>query len=211
VTRPTARIITARIITALLVTGAMALGSLPAQARTATRRLPPPDRNTLARIFDPLLRDIGLRTTRARLQSLKTYDTDPHGTHLAVYVEPIRNTYTDAEYVKNIAKVAKVFVPMVFDRWKGLESFDVCQEPLPSVDPRPEPPPVTQLLLTRRGASDVSWKHITLSDLMKAANRHLKPPQSQRDFSLYIDARLDGQPQLVKARGAPVTTTTART
>jgi hypothetical protein len=193
---------TGRIVAALVLSGAVALTGAPAQADTGARRLPPPDRKTLAGIFDPLLRDLGLHTTRARLQRLKTYETDPHGKHLAVYVEPIGKTYTDAKYVENITKVAKVFLPMIYSRWKDLESFDVCQEPLQSVDPQPEPPPVTQLVVTRRGALEVSWKHATLTDLVTAANAHLKPPRSQGDFSLYADPRLSSQPQLINARRA---------
>ena len=37
-----------------------------------------------------------------------------------------------------------------FERWPGFTSFDVCQEPLPADDARPEPPPITKVDLTKR-------------------------------------------------------------
>lgn len=119
-----------------------------------------------------------------------------------MYVEPIDDTYADADYVANFAAVAKVFLPMVYDRWKGLKSFDVCQEPRQSDDPRPTPPAVTQLVVTRAALGDVRWKHATLTDLLTVAAKHMKPPASQHDFSVYIDAGLESQPALVDARAA---------
>ncbi len=50
------------------------------------------------------------------------------GTHLAVYVEP-DGAYSPTAYLAGTATVSRVFLPFVFDRWPGLRSFDVCQEP----------------------------------------------------------------------------------
>jgi hypothetical protein len=177
-----------------------------ALAGTARADLPPATYTALSSVFDPLLRKIGLHTTRAALQSTRTYTPSSHGTHLAVYVEPT-GKYTDADYVHNIARVVQLFVPMIFTRWKGLESFDVCQEPLPNVDPRPEPPPVTQVYVARAGLKGVSWKHVTLKGLLVAAKHHMKTELLQRQYSLYIDPRLDTQPDLVAARAASRTDT----
>jgi hypothetical protein len=188
------------VLAALVLSGSLVVIGARAHAGTPVRRLPPDNRDALARIFDPPLRKLGLRTTRARLQNLRTYETDPRGRHLAVYVEPIDDTYADADYVANFAAVARVFLPMVYDRWNGLESFDVCQEPRQSDDPRPEPPPVTQLVVTRAAREEVRWKHATLADVLTVAAKHMTPAASQHDFSVYMDGRLESQPALVDAR-----------
>ena len=195
-------------LTALIVT---ATGT-SAGAVGAGRRLPPPARDALARIFDPMLEDLGLRTTRARLQNLRTYETDPNGRHLAIYVEPIEETYSDDDYVEQFVEVAQVFLPRVFDRWKGLKSFDVCQEPRPSEDDRAEPPPRTQLLVTRKGSKSVRWRAATLAELLKVALEHQSSTDAARDFSVYFEAALDAQPVLADARAeAAATATTTST
>jgi hypothetical protein len=189
-------------VASLLLVGAMLGTGASGRAATRSRDLPPSDHDALVRIFDPLLKGLGLHTTRASLQSGETYAPDPHGTHLAVYVAPMTNSYTDAKYVTNFVKVARVFLPMVFDRWKGLESFDVCQEPRPGVTNSPEPAPITQILVSRRGLTSVGWPHATLTDVVIAANRHLEPTKLQREFAIYLDTILDKQPKLIKARAA---------
>jgi hypothetical protein len=168
-----------------------------ASAAGSARRLPPPDRDDLARIFDPMLEDLGLRTTRARLQNLDTYETDPKGRHLAIYVEPIDNDYTDAEYIENFTETAKVFLPLVYKRWKGLRSFDVCQEPRRSEDEREEPPARTQLLVTRKGAKGVRWRDVTLVEILTEAIEH--GGVDSRDFTVYFEASLQDEPSLAEA------------
>jgi len=76
----------------------------------------------------------------------------------------------------------------VFQRWSGLLSFDVCQEPLPSLDPNPEAPPVTQLYVTRRGASAIDWAHVTIGQLTRAAAAQSR--QRQPSLSLYLNGGL---------------------
>ena len=188
------RAVTAALALAMLATAFTTAG---AGAASPARRLPPPDRDDLARIFDPMLEDLGLRTTRARLQNLDTYDTDPKGRHLAIYVEPIDDDYTDAEYIENFTETAKIFLPLVYKRWKGLKSFDVCQEPRVSEDDREEPPARTQLLVTRKGAKGVRWRDITLVEILTEAIEH--GDSESRDFTVYFEDSLQDEPSLAEA------------
>jgi hypothetical protein len=175
----------------------------PAHGATPARRLPPADRDTLARIFDPMLEELGLRTTRARLQSLRDYEETPRGRHLAIYVEPIDDSFTNADYVSAYTELAQVFLPLVFNRWKGLKSFDVCQEPLNSLDPREEPPPLTQILVSRKGVRFVKWRHVTLTELLSVSDANAESEAEDgdpRDFHVYFHAQLDSEPELMTAR-----------
>jgi hypothetical protein len=165
-------------------------------------------------VFDPALRKLGLRTTRALLQNIKTYTRDPHGSHLAVYVQPISASYTDAEYVTHFVPVAKVFLPSIFKRWKGLRTFDVCQEPRPGEDPRAEPPPVTQLYVTRAGVAGLEWRNATIADVLEAST-HTKPATKttgvRNDVFVYFRERLGAEPALVRAQAAARATSNTTT
>jgi hypothetical protein len=181
----------------------------PAHGVAPARRLPPSDRDALARIFDPKLEALGLRTTRARLQSLRSYKETPRGRHLAIYVEPIDDSFTNADYVSTYTDLAKVFLPFVYNRWKGLKSFDVCQEPLNRADPREEPPPLTQILVTRKGLRSVNWRTVTLAELLRIADETAEAEGGDvRDFHVYFHTQLDSEPELVAARADAGTTTT---
>jgi hypothetical protein len=154
--------------------------------------LPPSTRDELARMFDPALSKLGLRTTRATLQDLETYESSPTGTHLALYVEPIDVAGADdAFYLDRIASTSRIFLPKVFKRWSDVESFDVCMEP--AENPSPAPPPVTQLLVVRKAAKKIDWKHADLAALLgEAAKRSERGDESgSRDsFFLYVSPRL---------------------
>ena len=157
--------------------------------------LPPADRDALARMFDPDLRPLGLRTTRAALQDANGYERSATGTHLAVYVEPIAKGEVDrADYVRNIMKVARIFLPSVYRRWSDLESFDVCQEPEELVFPGPAPPPITQLVATRKGAAEVKWKHASLATLMERAQVVQGKRGGTDPLSLYVSPRTSLEP-----------------
>lgn len=175
-------------------------GTLPAGAAAPERRLPPPDREDLASMFDPKVEDLGFRTTRARLQNLATYEIDPKGRHLAIYLEPTADEITDAEYVEAFTETARVFLPLVFNRWRGLKSFDVCLEPLPSVDASEEPPAVTQILVTRKAIDAVDWDKVTLAELLATADEYAQSQETTGDFYVYFLSRLDTVPELVDAR-----------
>jgi hypothetical protein len=135
----------------------------------------------MARLFDPALAPLGLHLSRAHLEAQNNYQVDAHGTHLALYVQPTAS-YTSTQYRRNFNRVAAIFLPTVFRRWSGLTTFDVCQEPLASVDPRPEAPPVTQLFVSRRFATRLRWGHASLPQVM-AATRHV----SRQDLSVFVD------------------------
>jgi hypothetical protein len=136
----------------------------------AEQQLPPNDVGSLRRLYDPVLEPMGLRLTRGALidTSNDQYTPSNDGTHLALYVEPTGD-YTDAQYLDGFWTVTALITPDVFARWSGLESYDICQEPLPSVDDRPEPFPVTQVNITRDAAETVDWANGDLVDLLAVA------------------------------------------
>ena len=178
--------------------------------------LPPSTRDELAKIFDPALKKIGLRTTRASLQDLEEYRQSPTGTHLAYYVEPIKiEGIDDAFYLDRIASTTKIFLPKVFKEWSDLEGFDICLEPVEI--PSPSPPPVTQLQVNRETAKDIKWQRAGLADLIgEAAERSDGATESgdRESFFLYISPRLHDAQQLQDARddaGLPSSPTTTST
>src|SRR5262249_18228711 len=175
--------------------GAAPLAARRAPAGAATD-LPPSNRAALDKMFRADLKPLGLRVSRGLLQNLATYKEDPHGTHLALYVTPTSSKYATADYVQNFAKITRVFVPMVFQRWKGLESFDICQEPVN--DPRDEPPPVTQIFLKRTALDRVgSWKRATLPDLLAASPKDHR--ERGADYYVYFDTDVVKDPAFQKA------------
>jgi hypothetical protein len=180
------------------VVAVVAALSLPSSAGAGVRHapdLPPAGRDQLARLFDPQLKPLGLRTTRAALQDPGSYARSATGTHLAVYVEPITEGEVDrAIYVRNIMKVARIFLPFVYQRWSDLESFDVCQEPEPQLDPRPAPVPVTQLIADRKGAAAVRWKHASLATLLKRADAVNGRRGDSDPLSLFVSPRTLAEP-----------------
>ena len=127
---------------------------------------------SLTPIYGKALQSLGLRLTpRNGLidRSDGGYENSPRGTHLAIYVEPLGD-YTTEQYVQGIVDVTKVFVPDVFDRWPGLESMDVCQEPTGADGQLDDPPPVTQIEFTRAQAEAIDWDTVTLTDLIVGAD-----------------------------------------
>ena len=183
------------LIVALAVLGGLGVPTAASARTHSAPDLPPSDRDTLARMFDPQLEPLGLRTTRAALQDLDTYDQSPTGRHLAIYVEPTADGEVDrAIYVRNIMKVARIFLPFVYDKWSDLQSFDVCQEPEPSTDPRPAPFPVTQVIATRKGAAALDWKHASLAALLKQSVA-IKAKKGKVDpLTVYVSPRTSLEP-----------------
>jgi hypothetical protein len=156
---------------AIVIAGTVVADGVAARpAAAAAAGLPPAQEAALEKIFRKDVKPLGLKVTRGMLQNLDTYERDPRGTHLALYVAPIDGDYTSAQYLKNFTKLTHMFVPAVFKRWPGLKSFDICQEPF--ADPRATPPPVTQIFLTRDALDRVgSWKTAELSELLAASPR----------------------------------------
>jgi hypothetical protein len=145
-------------------------------------------------MFDPQLKPLGLRLARGALieRSTTTYSPSSKGGHLALYVEPI-GRYSNAQYLDGVVEVTRLFAPEIFDRWPGLESFDVCQEPLSSVDASDEPPAVTVVDLTEEQARAIDWDDVDLADLLAASMR--KPPE----MTLRVDPKLEESPAYKRA------------
>jgi hypothetical protein len=154
----------------------------------SAKALPPNDKVAIERVFAPALEQLGVRLTRGALVDLKTGKPSATGTHLAVYVEPTGD-FTPEDYARGTVRTLRAFIPAAFERWGGLTSFDVCQEPLPTTDMRPEPPPITKVDLTKAASGKVRWDELDLTRLLRDAKR-LGP----RALSVYAkpDVRLTG-------------------
>jgi hypothetical protein len=196
----------ALVIPATLLLAPVALLSGTADAATvdavpAASSLPPSARKDLVAIFGPQVRKFGLRVTRAALVDAEQ-KRDPHGTHLAIYVEPT-GEYTPQDYVDGTVDVTRVFLPSVFARWKGLRSFDVCQEPRPVVDDRASPPPETQVFATRAGSRKIDWSTTDVATLVSTSDQEAASAGAARPvaFSLYVAAHLLHTPAYQEAVG----------
>jgi hypothetical protein len=146
-------------------------------AAPAAEELPPAAASDLEAIYGPALAELGLELTdRGGLidRSGGGYVPSATGDHLALYVVPT-GPRSVPEYIDGIRSVTLVFQD-VFDRWPGLASFDVCQEPIED-DPEPgvEPLPVTQIELTREEAAAIDWATVTVVDLVRASEAY--PPE----------------------------------
>lgn len=153
----------------------------------------------LAAPFASELRDLGLSVTRAALVDADTGKPRAGATHFAVYVEPT-GTYSADDFATGIETVTRVFVPAAFDRWPALESFDVCQEPLPGVDDREVPPPKTQVAVSRRDADGIDWADVGLRELLaQSAER------TDDSFTVYADDEVSGSATFRQAGAQDVT------
>jgi len=147
-----------------------------ASARSTTTtavggELPPAAASDLQAIYGDALAEVGVALTdRGGLidRSGGGYVPSATGDHLALYVTPIGDR-TVPQYIDGIVDIAVVFDDL-FERWPGLASFDVCQEPVDD-DPEPgrEPLPVTQIELTRAEAAAIDWDTVTVVDLVRAS------------------------------------------
>jgi hypothetical protein len=152
--------------------------------------LPPPQALDLEPLYGEALAAIGMQLTdRGGTidRSGGGYVASPDGTHLALYVEPIGDRTTE-QYIDGILDVALVFSD-IYDRWPGLESYDVCQEPLdPDGTQGPEPLPVTQIELTRAQSDAIDWESVTVDDLVRGSLAD--PPE----LALRVSAELAADP-----------------
>ena len=142
---------------------------------------PPYGDVALREIFEPQLRPLGVTLTRGGVaeRGLGTYSPSPTGNHLALYVEPL-GEWDAGDYTEGLVTVTKALAPAIFARWPGLDSFDVCQEPLPSEDESHEPPPVTQVTLSRAGSDAIDWERFDLEALLRLATQ---PGTDPDDFT----------------------------
>jgi hypothetical protein len=193
------RSVAALLVALALTASAAALVIGGSTADAAGQDLPPAKQAALAKLFRDELKPFGLRVSRGLLQNSETYDPDPTGTHLALYVTPTSSNYGNADYIENFAEITRVFIPMVFDRWKALRTFDICQEPVD--DPRDEPPPVTQIYVSRTALDRVgNWKQATLTELLAAAPKDRR--QRGADYYVYFNADIRQDPTFQAAADA---------
>lgn len=171
------------IVTAAVATVGVATHDASAGINPKPLDLPPFARDDIAKLFEDRLAALGLRTTRALLQDRGSYQPSPSGTHLALYVEPIDPADVDvASRIDTIVPLARVFLPKVFRRWRDLESFDVCQEAAATTPAGTVPPPITQLALVRKAATEIDWANADLTDLVtRAAKANRKSPEGWGD------------------------------
>ena len=178
----------------------------PASSSDSTEpdgELPPPGALDLEPLYGEALAAVGMQLTdRGGTidRSDGGYVPSPDGTHLALYVEPIDDDRSPQEYIDGILDVALVFSD-VYDRWPGLETYDVCQEP---ADPEgilgPEPLPVTQIELTRAQSDAIDWESVTVEDLVHGSLAD--PPQ----LALRVSAELAADPAYQAIAGDDVRT-----
>jgi hypothetical protein len=146
--------------------------------------LPPRGKAAISAPFERELRDLGLRITRAALVDPETGLRGRGATHLAVYVEPTGD-YSPDEFAEGLVTVSRVFLPSAFERWPGLTSFDVCQEPLPVVDDSPEPAPKTQIAVSRAEVDRFDWAGAGLEEYLDRA-----VAVDDEDFRVYADSEV---------------------
>jgi hypothetical protein len=143
--------------------------------------LPPRSKAAISAPFEDELSDMGLRITRAALVDPETGLPARDATHLAVYVEPT-GPYSPEDFTDGVVTVSRVFLPSTFERWPGLTSFDVCQEPLPEVDDSPQPAPKTQIAVSRAEADEFDWAGADLEAYLDRA-----AAVDDEDFRIYVD------------------------
>jgi hypothetical protein len=154
---------------------------------------PPGDEAAIAAMINPLIADLGLRFSYGSLidrTANATFEPSPTGDHFAVYVEPINDDYTDAEFIENTWVLAARLTPKLFGQYRGLASWDICQEPRPGENDEARPPPVTQLDIYRDGAEDIDWDNGSLADLIAAA-------RDDESTTLRVEQQLQQLPEFV--------------
>jgi hypothetical protein len=211
VTRTARRRLGFAVVGTLICVAAAACSSGSGDGSSNAHALPPNDKAAIERVFAPALDRLGVRLTRAALIDLQTGKPSANGKHLAVYVEP-RGDYVAEDYARGTVRTLRAFMPAAFERWGGLTSFDICQEPLPAIDARPEPPPVTKVDLTKAAARKMRWSQLDLARLLRDAKRlgsnaltvYAKP--DVRQTSLYQDAAMKAN-----TAGSPTTSSPAPT
>ena len=162
------RLVAVGVVFAALVT-ACGSDDAASPATSEQPRLPPNDVEALAEILDPVVEPLGLHLTRGALIDLHvSYEVSDDGTHLALYVEPT-DDFTLDDYVDGIGSVTAMITPLVFERWPGLESYDICQEPPTADDPSDEPFPATQVNLTRAQYDAIEWDGAGTVDVVAAS------------------------------------------
>jgi hypothetical protein len=148
----------------LLLAALLLLASTACGDDDGDEGLPPDHDAGLAEVFQPLFDPLGVEFTYGSVVDLDD------GKHLALYVEPT-GPATDEQYLERMLGASAAIVPFLFDAYPRLNSFDVCQEPVPTGPDDPaQPEPRTVVQLTRAQAATVGdWSTATLADLIRAA------------------------------------------
>lgn len=141
--------------------------STTAAPTTTARPLPPHEKEDLVEALGAIALPLGYEISRAALIDRDTYEVTPEGGHLAIYLAPVSDLSVD-EFAADLPAIASAFIPLVFDRWPELESFDVCQEPFGSE--QETPPSLTIVDLTREAAQELDWALVDLPTLIGAAS-----------------------------------------
>lgn len=169
-------------------------------AAPAGPELPPDDLALLSAEFDPVFAPMGLRLTRGGLQPVpgaeyEAFEEGGEGKHLALYVEPLDESYSASDYLSSLVTATAAILPEVFEEWKGLESMDICQEPPPGSDDSVAPPPVTTVAVTRQQAGAIAWDDLDLVSLLVAMDEG-------RLMALHVDEPLRQSGGFAEARAA---------
>ena len=190
-------------LAALMAPISVGLAPTALSATVAHDSLPPAARAELVSIFGPKVKRFGLRVTRAALVDAKQR-RNAHGTHLAIYVEPT-GAYTVQDYLDGTVDVSRVFLPYVFERWKDLRSFDVCQEPHPRPGDSLAPYPQTQIYATRTGSKMIDWSTVDVATLIARSDVEAAAtgPTGAVRFSVYIAKQLTRDPAYQSTVGEP--------
>jgi hypothetical protein len=130
---------------------------------TASTVIEPPENFAdLDALFGPPLEDVGLDLTRAAVVELEA------GPHIALYGVPAADADAPADYLDRLLPSAVAAGELALDRFPGVVSFDLCQEPTGTSTEAP--PPVTVVFLTRdQWESVTDWDDAELVDLLGAA------------------------------------------
>ena len=159
---------------------------------------PPVEASDLEDLYRDPLAALGLvLTDRGGLidRSDGGYEKSADGDHLALYLEPAAGERTMQEFVDGIVLATRVFVPDVFERWPGLASMDVCQEPLGDLQRERDPPPVSQVEVSRDQADAIDWDSVTVADIVSGARAD--PPR----LRLIVSEELERSEEFLRAAG----------
>ena len=167
-------------------------GEAGAPAASGTAALPPTDLAALHDELDPVFEPLGLRLTRGGLQRAAGDTAGGPRRHLALYVEPITGEYAPAAYLGSLVTSTQAVLPLVFDRWPGLLSMDICQEPRPGVDDRDAPPPVTTVTVLHKHSDAIAWEALDLPALLIADDERL--------VDVYVQPAIEAEPEYAAAR-----------
>jgi hypothetical protein len=155
----------------------------------------PADLAEVQAVFADDLAEQGLRlTNRGGLVDPDAgYSASPTGDHLSLYVTPI-GARTTQEYIDGILETARLLGPGAFERWSGLRSFDVCQEPVGGVGEDPNETALTRLDMDRDRSASLDWRTLDLPGLLAVASE-----DAGEGVALYVEPSIRDSGEFVEA------------